>query len=265
MTNSKSTKRALLGSVLSIVICLAMLLGTTFAWFTDSVISADNNLTAANFHITAEVKKDGTGAILPADTADGEYRYTLYESETYLVTLTTSGTANEFGGYCVIKCGDTIYHSVQMKPDSSITFSVSGSAVLSLIPSWGTYANSSGEGLVDDGAVIPVSMTTLFTLPSEADSGSEDNDSSESETNNGTYIVKSGDTLSRIAAANNTTVKKLQAYNEIENVNNIQIGQELKIPPVNYEIPVTSTIGAAESEISADISSETETSSPIET
>jgi predicted ribosomally synthesized peptide with SipW-like signal peptide len=36
MTNRKTTKRALLGSVLALVLCFAMLLGSTYAWFTDT-------------------------------------------------------------------------------------------------------------------------------------------------------------------------------------------------------------------------------------
>lgn len=40
MTNSKNTKRALLASVLSVVLCFAMLVGSTFAWFTDSAVPA---------------------------------------------------------------------------------------------------------------------------------------------------------------------------------------------------------------------------------
>ena len=44
MTNSKNTKRALLTSVLSMMLCLAMLIGSTFAWFTDSVISGKNRI-----------------------------------------------------------------------------------------------------------------------------------------------------------------------------------------------------------------------------
>ena len=40
MTNTKNTKRALLLSVLSLLLCFAMLLGSTFAWFTDSAASA---------------------------------------------------------------------------------------------------------------------------------------------------------------------------------------------------------------------------------
>ena len=40
--NSKTTKRALLSSVVALFICFSMLLGTTFAWFTDTVTSAGN-------------------------------------------------------------------------------------------------------------------------------------------------------------------------------------------------------------------------------
>ena len=42
MENKKSTKRALYSSVLSLVLCMAMLIGTTFAWFTDNVTSTGN-------------------------------------------------------------------------------------------------------------------------------------------------------------------------------------------------------------------------------
>ena len=42
MTNKKSTKRALLLSLLSMLLCVTMLVGTTFAWFTDSVTSSGN-------------------------------------------------------------------------------------------------------------------------------------------------------------------------------------------------------------------------------
>ncbi|MBQ8817255.1 MAG: hypothetical protein IJZ83_01650 [Clostridia bacterium] len=51
MTNTKKTKRALLSSVLALFLCFAMLLGTTFAWFTDSVTSANNIITAGNLNI----------------------------------------------------------------------------------------------------------------------------------------------------------------------------------------------------------------------
>ncbi len=51
MTNSKSTKRALIASALSIVICLTMLIGSTFAWFTDTETVATSNIVAGTLDI----------------------------------------------------------------------------------------------------------------------------------------------------------------------------------------------------------------------
>ena len=42
MFKTTSTKRALIASLISLVLCFSMLLGTTYAWFTDTVASAGN-------------------------------------------------------------------------------------------------------------------------------------------------------------------------------------------------------------------------------
>ena len=52
--SKKSTKKALLLSVLSLLACVAMLVSTTFAWFTDSVTSANNVIAAGNLDIELE-------------------------------------------------------------------------------------------------------------------------------------------------------------------------------------------------------------------
>ena len=54
MTNAKNTKKALLLSVLSLLVCFSMLLGTTFAWFTDSVTSSNNVIKSGNLDIELE-------------------------------------------------------------------------------------------------------------------------------------------------------------------------------------------------------------------
>ena len=51
MTNKKSTKRALLTSALSLLLCVSMLVGTTFAWFTDEVKSGTNIIAAGNLDV----------------------------------------------------------------------------------------------------------------------------------------------------------------------------------------------------------------------
>ena len=60
MTSSKSTKRALVSSALAILMCVAMLIGTTFAWFTDTASTAVNKIQAGNLEIELQMKdKDG--------------------------------------------------------------------------------------------------------------------------------------------------------------------------------------------------------------
>ena len=56
MTSSKSTKRALVSSALAILMCVAMLIGTTFAWFTDTASTAVNKIQAGNLEIELQMK-----------------------------------------------------------------------------------------------------------------------------------------------------------------------------------------------------------------
>lgn len=71
MTSSKSTKRALLFSALAIGLCIAMLIGTTYAWFTDTASTGVNKIVAGNLDIELQMKdNDGNwvnaeGKILP--------------------------------------------------------------------------------------------------------------------------------------------------------------------------------------------------------
>jgi len=54
MTNQKGTKRAILMSALSLLLCVSMLVGTTYAWFTDSVASGNNIIKSGNLDIELE-------------------------------------------------------------------------------------------------------------------------------------------------------------------------------------------------------------------
>ena len=53
--NKKATKRALLTSVMALVMCVAMLVGTTFAWFTDTASTAVNKIQAGNLNVALEM------------------------------------------------------------------------------------------------------------------------------------------------------------------------------------------------------------------
>ena len=59
MKKKYSTKRALIASVLALCMCFSMLVGTTFAWFTDSVTSSGNIIKSGSLEIALE-KWNGT-------------------------------------------------------------------------------------------------------------------------------------------------------------------------------------------------------------
>ncbi len=58
MTNTKTTKRALLFSCLSMLLCVSMLVGTTFAWFTDTATTGVNQIVAGNLDIGLKYSTD---------------------------------------------------------------------------------------------------------------------------------------------------------------------------------------------------------------
>ena len=61
MTSSKSTKRALLTSVLALLMCVTMLVGATFAWFTDTASTAVNKIQSGKLDVALEMQKaDGS-------------------------------------------------------------------------------------------------------------------------------------------------------------------------------------------------------------
>ena len=63
------TRHALVLSCISLMTCFAMLLGTTFAWFTDSVTSGVNRIVAGNLDVEVYHKTSGTAN--PEEKVDG--------------------------------------------------------------------------------------------------------------------------------------------------------------------------------------------------
>ena len=69
-----STKKALIASILSMVLCCSMLLGTTFAWFTDSVTSTGNIITTGKLDVAmywVEADEDPATTTAWADASNG--------------------------------------------------------------------------------------------------------------------------------------------------------------------------------------------------
>ena len=102
MTN-KTTKSALFTSSISLLLCFAMLLGTTFAWFTDSATSAGNRIQAGNLDVKLLMWNgtdytdisEGTGDIFAEADVATNSNNTLWEpGKTQVVYLAIENAGN---------------------------------------------------------------------------------------------------------------------------------------------------------------------------
>ncbi len=77
MTKEKNTRTALLTSIISLLLCVAMLIGSTFAWFTDKETTNVNTIQAGELDVLLMMKDesgdwvDAKGETLKFKTADG--------------------------------------------------------------------------------------------------------------------------------------------------------------------------------------------------
>ena len=82
--------------------------------------------------------------------------------------------------------------------------------------------SSAGIQATSDSSVVPPAATTTTTATTQPAPAME---------SAGTYVVEAGDTLSVIAEQFGVSTAALSEANNITDINNIQPGQELIIPP----------------------------------
>lgn len=193
MNNTKTTKRALLSSVTAMLICVAMLIGTTFAWFTDSASTAVNKIQAGTLDVQL---LDENGNSLEGQTLAWQ-KATGHESEevlwepgcTYqLQPITIKNAGNLALKYKVIISG--INGSAKL--NEVIDWTISGADIgteyhltagasntLTIVGHMQESAGNEYQGLSIDGIGITVVATQLN---SEYDSTTNDYDT------NATYL-----------------------------------------------------------------------------
>ena len=66
MNESTKTKKALRGSLFALFLCIILLIGTTFAWFTDTASTGVNNIQAGNLDVDLQMK-DANGKWVSAE------------------------------------------------------------------------------------------------------------------------------------------------------------------------------------------------------
>ena len=84
LMKKNATKKALLGSILAIMLCLTMLVGTTFAWFTDTASANVNKIQSGTLDVRLEMKTgsgwtDAENQTLNFVTADDRTTNILWE------------------------------------------------------------------------------------------------------------------------------------------------------------------------------------------
>ena len=77
MNESTKTKKALRGSLFALFLCIVLLIGTTFAWFTDTASTGVNKIQAGNLDVELQYNHNGTwenaeGQILDFQKAAGK-------------------------------------------------------------------------------------------------------------------------------------------------------------------------------------------------
>ena len=95
MTKAKSSKRALLISGLALFVCITMLVGSTFAWFTDSVTSAGNKIQAGTLKIDLELLEENGSWTSIKDSQKALFDYDKWEpgyTEVKVLRVTNKGT-----------------------------------------------------------------------------------------------------------------------------------------------------------------------------
>lgn len=145
-TETNLTK-ILLPSVLSILLCMTLLCGMTWAWFASTQSTPAATIQAATYHIDV-VAKNGETVL----TAGQDGKYSLAAGVAYTVTLTASGNASK--GYCKVTLPDnSVLRTAQIAPKNSLTFTLTltNGGNVSFSPEWGTY---SGEPEIKADGVV---------------------------------------------------------------------------------------------------------------
>lgn len=126
------------------------------------------------------------------------------------------------------------------KPASSATYTVKAGDTLSQIAaSHGTsYQNLASLNHLSNPNEIYVGQTLKLQATTSTPAQTP---TSAASTNQGTYTVKAGDTLSAIAAAHGTSYEVLAQVNGISNPNEIYVGQTLKFTAATRTTSVTTT------------------------
>ena len=148
MNNRKATKRALLTSVMALVMCVVMLVGTTFAWFTDTASTNVNKIEAGKLDVDmVDANGDSlVGKTLSWQKADaGKSQEVLWEP----------GATYDLNEFQIVNKG-----SLALKYEITVNGVKGSSKLLEAIDFTATIGNTTVALDSLKGAILPSTATT---------------------------------------------------------------------------------------------------------
>ena len=223
--SDKEFTRIMISSVLGIMLCVICLAGLTWAWFSGSVSSAANNITAASFNIQIDVNVKGTETPVPRTVENGIYSFSLENNKAYDVKITADGTATT--GYCEVIFGENVYHTIQIfnisdesnsgsilstdRPQEiNFTVNATDSTLLQIVPQWGSYAIAENKKLI--GNENPENENIINSIGTPP--ASETNTTEQSETGNLYSLKNPGATSEKSNTSSGETVSDNSSVNQ---------------------------------------------------
>lgn len=261
----------LVSTVTIILVCLAALSFSAYAFFSHSVTSANNTIQTGNFSSTVTVK-DANGETI----TEGKINSYAFAPGQYTVTINKDAATNGTG-FCIIQIDGVKYYTQQLgndlnapngeRTEISFKLDLQATTTVSFESRWGTtsYYSSAVESefyikntdpltVIQAAGTENASDTPAETQPSETSPSTDaeettvpeeatvpEETTSPAEVNEVTHIVENEETLSGIAVKYGMSHTRIAAYNQIPAPYVIRVGQEIHIPPEDWVEPTVPT------------------------
>lgn len=250
--------KRLFSTVTIVLVCLAAISFSAYAYFTYSITSAPNKIQTSSFSASIMIESEIENNVF----TQGYIQNCSLEPGKYTVTISTDSGITGTGFY-TITVGSTTYHTQQLGVDlntlgqkrTQISFMLEVHTTTDIVfdSHWGTSSHYSAVPITENAFYImnsdPLQVIVVGTPANSGNTPTEDapNGTTPEGTSPATdssemlHVVQAGESLVLIAEKYNTTYPILAAYNNIENPRIIHPGDKLIIPPADWVIPEKTT------------------------
>ena len=256
-------------TVMIVIMCLAAMSITAYAYFSYNITSGSNIIKAANFDANVSITiKDSSNDPVTV-TKDGKVQTANLDAGKYTIEL-TKGTSTADTGFCVISIGDKTYYTDQIGvdvkkdlTDATVKFDLwlSSPTKLEVLSHWGT---SVYYGYGDDGRteifIVSGNVLDLTTQTTSEDGGKSEDNTDESEENTTTTPstnTTTGTESSSTQTPESTTTSSTETSTPVETTPPETTGTS---EPTSTTEPTTQTTESASTESTTETQSVTENS-----